>query len=37
VKGDPSDAPGIADGVRAMHVLEAMVQSMETGGVSRIK
>jgi myo-inositol 2-dehydrogenase/D-chiro-inositol 1-dehydrogenase len=37
VKGEPSDAPEITDGVRAMHVLEAMVQSMETGGVSRIK
>ncbi|MBS0562536.1 MAG: hypothetical protein JSR21_21015 [Proteobacteria bacterium] len=31
VRGEPSDAPGIADGVRAMRVLEAMVRSMESG------
>lgn len=31
VRGEPSDAPGILDGVRAMRVLEAMVRSMETG------
>jgi myo-inositol 2-dehydrogenase/D-chiro-inositol 1-dehydrogenase len=31
--GEPNDAPGIADGARAMRVLEAMMRSMETGGV----
>ena len=31
VAGAPSDAPDIADGVRAMRVLEAMVRSMESG------
>ncbi len=31
VRGEPSDAPEIADGVRAMRVLEAMIRSMETG------
>ncbi|HEY0419627.1 MAG TPA: Gfo/Idh/MocA family oxidoreductase [Acetobacteraceae bacterium] len=31
VQGQPSDAPDIADGVRAMVVLEAMVRSMQTG------
>jgi myo-inositol 2-dehydrogenase/D-chiro-inositol 1-dehydrogenase len=31
VQGEPSDAPEIADGVRAMKVLEAMVRSMESG------
>lgn len=31
VRGEPSDAPDIADGVRAMRVLEAMVRSMRTG------
>ena len=30
-RGEPSDAPEIADGVRAMRVLEAVVRSMETG------
>jgi myo-inositol 2-dehydrogenase/D-chiro-inositol 1-dehydrogenase len=31
VAGKPSDAPDIADGVRAMRVLEAMVRSMDSG------
>lgn len=31
VRGEPSDAPDIADGVRAMRVLEAMIRAMETG------
>jgi myo-inositol 2-dehydrogenase/D-chiro-inositol 1-dehydrogenase len=31
VRGEASDAPDIVDGVRAMHVLEAMIRSMETG------
>ncbi len=31
VRGEASDAPEIADGVRAMRVLEAMTRSMETG------
>jgi myo-inositol 2-dehydrogenase/D-chiro-inositol 1-dehydrogenase len=31
VAGEPSDAPEIADGVRAMQVLEAMMRSMDTG------
>jgi myo-inositol 2-dehydrogenase/D-chiro-inositol 1-dehydrogenase len=31
VKGEPSDAPGIADGVRAMRVLEAMMRSSDSG------
>ena len=31
VRGEPSDAPDIADGARAMRVLEAMVRSMESG------
>ncbi len=31
VRGEPSDAPEIADGVRAMRVLEAMIRSMQTG------
>ena len=31
VRGQTSDAPDIADGVRAMRVLEAMTRSMETG------
>lgn len=31
VRGEPSDAPCIADGVRAMRVLEAAVRSAETG------
>jgi len=33
VKGEPSDAPDIADGVRAMRVLEAMRRSMASGAV----
>ncbi len=33
VQGEPSDAPDIADGVRAMRVLEAMTRSMESGRV----
>ena len=32
VRGEPSDAPVIEDGVRAMRVLEAMIRSAETGG-----
>jgi myo-inositol 2-dehydrogenase / D-chiro-inositol 1-dehydrogenase len=35
VRGETSDAPDIADGVRAMRVLEAMMRSMETGGIER--
>jgi myo-inositol 2-dehydrogenase/D-chiro-inositol 1-dehydrogenase len=35
VRGEPSDAPEIADGVQAMRVLEAMVRAMESGGVER--
>ena len=31
ISGEPSDAPDIADGVRAMRVLEAMTRSMGTG------
>ena len=31
VKGEPSDAPDIADGVRAMRVLEAAIRSADTG------
>jgi myo-inositol 2-dehydrogenase/D-chiro-inositol 1-dehydrogenase len=31
VQGEPSDAPEIADGVRAMRVLEAMMRSMASG------
>ena len=31
VAGEPSDAPDIADGVRAMRVLEAMIRSIDTG------
>ena len=31
IRGEPSDAPDIADGVRAMRVLEAMTRSMGTG------
>ena len=31
VRGEPNDAPDIADGARAMRVLEAMVRSMESG------
>ena len=31
VRGQPSDAPDIADGVRAMRVLEALMRSMESG------
>ena len=31
IHGEPSDAPDIADGVRAMRVLEAMVRSMGSG------
>jgi myo-inositol 2-dehydrogenase/D-chiro-inositol 1-dehydrogenase len=33
VRGEASDAPDIADGVRAMRVLEAMVRSMDSGAV----
>jgi len=31
INGEPNDAPGIADGVQAMKVLEAMVRSMASG------
>jgi myo-inositol 2-dehydrogenase / D-chiro-inositol 1-dehydrogenase len=31
VRGEPTDAPGIEDGVQAMRVLEAMIRSMQTG------
>jgi myo-inositol 2-dehydrogenase/D-chiro-inositol 1-dehydrogenase len=33
VRGEPSDAPEIGDGVRAMRVLEAMVRAMDSGGI----
>ncbi len=36
VEGRPSDAPDIADGVRAMRVLEAMVTSMASGKVEPV-
>ncbi len=36
VRGEPSDAPEIADGVRAMQVLETMVRSMESGREERV-
>lgn len=32
VRGEPSDAPDIEDGARAMRVLEAMIRSAESGG-----
>jgi myo-inositol 2-dehydrogenase/D-chiro-inositol 1-dehydrogenase len=32
VRGEASDAPDIADGARAMHVLEAMMRSVEDSG-----
>jgi myo-inositol 2-dehydrogenase/D-chiro-inositol 1-dehydrogenase len=35
VRGEPSDAPEITDGVQAMRVLEAMVRSMDSGGAER--
>jgi myo-inositol 2-dehydrogenase/D-chiro-inositol 1-dehydrogenase len=35
VHGEPSDAPGIAEGAQAMRVLEAMMRSMQTGSVER--
>jgi myo-inositol 2-dehydrogenase/D-chiro-inositol 1-dehydrogenase len=35
VRGEASDAPDIADGVRAMRVLEAMVRSMGSGVAER--
>jgi myo-inositol 2-dehydrogenase / D-chiro-inositol 1-dehydrogenase len=35
VRGEPSDAPEIGEGVRAMRVLEAMIRSMETGNTER--
>ena len=31
IRGEPSDAPDIHDGVRAMRVLEAMTRSMQSG------
>lgn len=37
VRGEPSDAPDIADGVRAMRVLEAMIRSMESGATERLR
>ena len=36
VKGEANDAPDIADGVKAMRVLEAVVRSMDGGGVERV-
>ena len=36
VKGEANDAPRIADGVRAMRVLEAMVRSMASGAVEAV-
>ncbi|MCW3474077.1 Gfo/Idh/MocA family protein [Limobrevibacterium gyesilva] len=36
VQGEPNDAPDIADGARAMRVLEAMMRSMESGAVEPI-
>jgi myo-inositol 2-dehydrogenase/D-chiro-inositol 1-dehydrogenase len=33
VRGEASDAPDIADGARAMRVLEAMMRSAERGGI----
>jgi myo-inositol 2-dehydrogenase/D-chiro-inositol 1-dehydrogenase len=36
VKGEANDAPDIADGVRAMQVLEGMVRSMQSGQVEKI-
>ena len=36
VRGEPSDAPDIADGVRAMRVLEATVRSMEHGRIEMV-
>lgn len=36
VAGEPSDAPDIHDGVKAMRVLEAMIRSMTTGVVEPI-
>ncbi|MBU6498569.1 MAG: Gfo/Idh/MocA family oxidoreductase [Rhodospirillales bacterium] len=35
VRGEPSDAPDIADGVRAMQVLEAMIRAMASGSAER--
>ena len=35
VRGEPSDAPEIGEGVRAMRVLEAMIRAMETGNTER--
>ena len=32
VRGEPSDAPSIHDGLRAMRVLEAMIRSMQSEG-----
>lgn len=31
IRGEPNDAPGIADGAQAMAVLEAMIRSIESG------
>jgi myo-inositol 2-dehydrogenase/D-chiro-inositol 1-dehydrogenase len=35
VRGEPSDAPEIADGVQAMKVLEAMIRAGDSGAVER--
>ena len=35
VEGEPNDAPSIADGARAMRVLEAMMRSMQSGNVEQ--
>ena len=37
VGGQPSDAPEIGDGVRAMRVLEAMMRSVETGATVSVQ
>jgi myo-inositol 2-dehydrogenase/D-chiro-inositol 1-dehydrogenase len=36
VRGEASDAPDIADGARAMRVLEAMIRSAERGGIELV-
>jgi myo-inositol 2-dehydrogenase/D-chiro-inositol 1-dehydrogenase len=36
VRGEASDAPDIADGVRAMRVLEAMMRSVGSGAVETV-
>ena len=37
VGGQPSDAPDIEDGVRAMSVLESMMRSVETGAMESVQ